>query len=167
MGSRQPPSLKDALDRYFASYNSTRALASDLIRERKNPIDVLILLCARLDALASDAVAEETPRKKAFVNFVATYGDKGELFNSVSLSDLYHELGYHRWLLEGTIPKPGRLHRFSKLDNPIIFLLEAAGLPLTFNESAVLLNTLMRVIRRRFRVMPRQPASKSRRLTGC
>lgn len=141
------PELKDALDRSFASYESTRALAANLIRERKNALDLLILLCARLDALASDAVMEGTPSKKAFINFVSTYGDHKQLFNSVSIGDLYYELGYHRWLLDGMIEKPGRLHRFSKVNDPIIVLLEEAGLPLTFKASAALLDGLMRIIR--------------------
>jgi len=38
--------------------------------------------------------------------------------------DLYYGLGFHRWLAEGMIPKPGRLFRFSDLDDPIISLLD-------------------------------------------
>jgi hypothetical protein len=34
---------------------------------------------------------------------------------------------YHRWLLEGTIPKAGLIHKFSDIDNPTIQLLEDAG----------------------------------------
>jgi hypothetical protein len=40
--------LNDALENYFSIFDSTRSLATELIRKRKNPVEVLILLCARL-----------------------------------------------------------------------------------------------------------------------
>ena len=154
--------LNDALEDYFSIFGSTRSLATELIRKRKNPIEVLILLCARLDATASDAASEAASSKKAFVHFLTAYGGNKDLFESVSVGDLYYELVYHRWLLEGTIPKAGRLHRFSEINDPIIRLFEGAGLPITLKDSAILLGTLMRILKDEFRCTPRQPLSKAR-----
>jgi hypothetical protein len=135
---------------------------SDLVVRREHPFDVLILLCARLDALASDAVAEGTSSKQAFTKFVTTYAGHRDLFEAVSVPDLYHELLYHRWLMEGTVEKAGRLHRFSKVDDPILHLLEDAGLPLTLKDCERLLDTLMRLLAKNFRARPRQSLSRPR-----
>jgi hypothetical protein len=158
--------LGRALDKYFSGFAATRALVADLVRQRKNAIEVLILLCARIDALASDSAAEGTPTKRAFLRFIAAYGSERKLFDAVSVGDLYYELAYHRWLLPGTIPQPGRLHRFSRVDDSIIQLLEDAGQPLTLVDSDKLLGALMRILRREFRAMPRQPISKPRLSTA-
>jgi hypothetical protein len=154
--------LDDALNKYFALFGSTEKLASELIRNRKYPVEVLILLCARLDALASEADPKETSSKRAFRRFLTAYSGKNALFDCVSVGELYYELRYHRWLLEGTIPQAGRIHRFSNVDDPTIQLLEDAGLPLTLHDSATLLDTLTRILRSEFRVKPGQPLSKRR-----
>jgi hypothetical protein len=112
--------------------------------------------------MASDAAPEEFSRKNAFVSFVSGHGGRKDLINSISISDLYYELAYHRWLIEGTIPVPGRLHRFSSLDDPILHLLEDAGLPLTAKDSRALLETIMRILKHEFRTMPWQPLRKTR-----
>jgi hypothetical protein len=117
MRNKDKQDLKQALDKYFNLFDSTKDLVKTLIKERRNPIEILILLCSRLDALASDSTSEGTPSKQAFMRFVTTYGDNNDLLESVSIGDLYYELAYHRWRLEGTIPKPGRLHRFSRVDD--------------------------------------------------
>ena len=126
--------LVDALDRYFAAYASTRELAAEFIAKRRHPVEILILLCARLDALASDAAKDGTSSRKAFTGFVTAYGGQRDLLGSVSIADLYYELSFHRWLLDGTIPKPGRLRVFSNVDEPIVHLLEDADLPLTLQN---------------------------------
>jgi hypothetical protein len=154
--------LEGALDRYFASFDCTRELASKLILKRKHPVEILILLCARLDALASDAAKDETSSKNAFTRFVTAYGGQRDLLNSISIGDLYYELMYHRWLLEGMIPAPGRLHIFSRLDEPIIHLLEHAGLPLTLKDSEILLDTLIRISKQEYRAFPGQHLTKPR-----
>jgi len=155
-------SLSRGLDRYFAPFESTLRLVSDLTRRREHAMEVLILLCARIDALASDAVMEGTPSRQAFECFLCGYGHRKDLFESVSIGDLYWELGYHRWQLQGTITQAGRLHRFSGVDDPVIHLFEDAGLPLTLPDCARLLDSLMRILEHRFHVRPRQRHSKDR-----
>jgi hypothetical protein len=161
--SKTPVSVLElALNKYFAQFDSTKALVLELLAAEKNPIEVLILLCSRIDALASDAAPDGTANKQAFVRFLSSYSHDQDLLTSVSIGDLYYELGYHRWSLAGTITKPGRLHRFSSIDDPILQLLEGAGLALTFDESDRLLATLMRVLRATFHAVPRQRRSKER-----
>jgi hypothetical protein len=79
---------------------------------------------------------------------------------SVSAGDLYYELGYHRWLMEGMIPKPGRIVRFSRVNDPIIELLELSEIPLTLEAVTTLLTRLMKTIERTFRCRPRQVLTK-------
>lgn len=95
--------LINALDSYFSGLNSSIELVQSLINARKNPIDTLILLCARIDALASDAQPNENSRKKAFIKFITRFcanHKKGSLA-AVSVPDLYRELVLHRWMLDG------------------------------------------------------------------
>lgn len=139
----------------------------DLIRRREHPIEALILLCARLDALASDAAPEGITSKQASRQFLEAYSGERGFFESVSVGDLYYELGYHHWLLEGTIPKPGRLFRFSKVNDPVLHLLEDAGLPLVLKDSKTLLETLMRILERNFHVRPQQRRSKPRTIRAA
>lgn len=155
--------LLAGLDRYFAPFISTAALVSELIARRKHATEVLILLCARLDALALDAASgEQVSGAQALRRFLKAYSGEEEFFESVSVGDLYYELGYHRWLLDGLLPEPGRLFRFGKLNDPVLHLLVDAGLPLTKEKSTLLLSTVIRLLERRYHVRPRQSASKAR-----
>jgi hypothetical protein len=90
--------LDEGLERYFGTLSSTRTLLSDLVRRREHPVETLILLCARLDALASDSSAEGIPSKQAFRRFLEGYSGQKKLFESVSVGDLYYELlGHVTW----------------------------------------------------------------------
>lgn len=154
--------FQKGLDKYLSTYDSSQALATDLIQRQQHPIEVLILLCARLDALASDARGDDVSNKRAFCRFLTDYGGHRKLFDAVSIPDLYYELGYYRWRLEGTIPAPGRLHRFTDLDDPLLHLIEDSGLPLTLKEIGRLLDTLTRILAQHFHAQARQVASKPR-----
>jgi hypothetical protein len=156
--------MKDAfeerLDSFFDLFTSTLELAERLIASRSHAQELLILLCSRLDALASSAVAEDSPRKQAFTHFITAYGCRRNLFESISAGDLYFDLAYHRWMLPGTIPKPGRIHRYSRIDDPIIDLLQDSGIALTEKDAERLLNRIMKALRGALHVMPRQPLTK-------
>jgi hypothetical protein len=85
---------KSVLDRYFSIFESTIELADALIKEKRHAQEILILLCARLDALASDAASGEVHNSEAFTRFVTCYGGHRKLFESVSVGDLYYDLTY-------------------------------------------------------------------------
>ena len=149
-----------ALDEYFGIFDSTIQLAKDLIKKKQHPQEILILLCARLDALASDTASGEVPNSEAFIRFVTGYGGHRSFFQGVSVGDLYYELGFHRWLLEGSIPKAGRLQRFSRVDDPALHLLVKSGVALTVKDAGRLIDKIMAAIRAKYRAVPHQPTTK-------
>jgi hypothetical protein len=154
--------LERALAAYFERrYEPTLSLVEDLIRRRSHPQEILVLICSRLDALASSAVSEDVSKKEGFVRFVTCYGGERRVFQGVSIGDLYYELAYHVWLLPGgLIQKPGRLYRYSRLNDPVIRLLDASDIELTEEAALALLRDLMQSLRRNYRVMPGQRTTK-------
>ena len=149
------------LERYFAIFDSSLTLVEELIRKKRYPQEVLILLCARLDALASDACDDATPNAEAFSGFVTNYGGRRPLFECISVGDVYYELGFHRWLVEGTLPKAGRIRRFSRVDDPVIELYVKSGIPLTARDAGRFVDKLMLVIKNKYRATPRQSSKKA------
>jgi len=123
----QSENLAERLDRFFGLFQPTIELAENLIRSKANAQEIVLLLCARLDALASCLAREDQSSRQSFIHMLVNYSGHRGLMQSVSAGDLYYELGYHRWLAEGLIPKPGRLHRFSRLNDPILSLWTAAA----------------------------------------
>jgi hypothetical protein len=155
--------LGERLDSFFGHFSSTLELADELVSSRSHPQEVLILLCSRLDALASEAAREGTPSKKAFIDFVTAFSGERDLFESISAGDLYYELAYHDWILPGTIERPGRVRRYSQVDDPVISLLDESGIPLTESDARQFLRRIMAALRQAFRVMPRQRLAKRHR----
>lgn len=160
MASKRSIVLKDELDRYFQLFEPTISLVERLIEKRQNAQEVLLLLCARLDAMASCISRDDQSNRDSFTKLVTGYGGERALMESVSAGDLYYELGYHRWLMEGLIPKPGRIIRFSRLNDPMIDLLDQSEIPLTVAAGERLLTRLMRVLERHCRCRPGQPCRK-------
>jgi len=153
--------LANRLDTYLETFRPTVTLVEDLIEARRDPQEILILLCARLDALATGSAREDRSRKRAFCDFIAQYGGHRRLFESVSIGDLYYELGYHRWLMEGMIPVAGRIQRFSRLNQPIIQFLQDIPVPLTAEDCERVLTRMMTALRGAFRAFPGQRRTKS------
>lgn len=152
--------LNKGLDKFFDQFSSTRELVDELIQSKTHPQEILILLCSRIDALASSAAREDEARGKSFTGFVTTYSGKSGLFDSVSVGDVYYELDYHLWLLPGMLEKAGRIHIFSRLNEPILKLLVDSEIALTLEEAQRLLKRIQRALRKRFRVAPNQPRGK-------
>ena len=123
--------LQKVLDTFFRQFSSTAELVDRLIDSREHPQEILLLLCGRLDALASGSVREGEPGAKSFSHFITAHGRRRQLFESISIGDLYYEVNYHRWLLPGALAKAGRLHRFSHIDDGILHLLTESDIPLT------------------------------------
>lgn len=149
MASNDRKSLEAEIDKYFDLFAPTLGLAARLIAAKENAQDVLLLLCARLDALASSISNEAQSNRDSFTNLVIAYGGERGLMESVSAGDLYYELGYHRWLMEGMLPKAGRIVRFSHVNDPVIDLLEQSDIPLTKDAAVVLLTRIMKITEQR------------------
>lgn len=131
-----------------------------LIQAKSHPQEILVLLCSRLDALASNAAKEDELRGKSFTGFVATYSGSSKLFDSVSLGDVYYELDYHLWVLPGMLEKPGRIRMFSRLNEPILRLLVDSEIALTLDGARHFMKRIQRALRKRYRVAPNQPGRK-------
>lgn len=160
MASKKSVALKDELNRYFDLFDPTIRLVERLIAAKENAQEVLLLLCARLDALASCMSHDGQSNRDSFTTLVAGYGSERDLMESVSAGDLYYELGYHRWLMEGMIPKAGRIVQFSRVNEPMIDLLEKSDIPLTMESARNLLTRLMKVLERHCRCRPGQSLKK-------
>lgn len=152
--------LAEKLDRFFAIFQPTIDLVERLMASKKNSQEVVLLLCARLDALASCLAREDQSNRQSFIRLLTDYSGHRQLMQSVSAGDLYYELGYHRWLTEGLIPKPGRLHRFSSVNDQVLRLLDGSGVPLTVEAVERLLTRLMRALTSDFRCRSGQPLRK-------
>lgn len=152
--------LIEGLNQFFAQYSSTQKLVDHLIKAQSHPQEILILLCSRIDALASGAAREDDPSGRSFADFVRTYGGQSKLFDSVSVGDLYYELDYHAWLMPGMIEKAGRIHTFSRLNDPMLRLLVDSEIPLTLQDCRALTKRIQQALRRHFRVNPNQAATK-------
>jgi len=153
--------LKAKLDNFFDQFSSTRELVDDLVRSKSHPQEILILLCSRIDALASNSAREDEPRQKAFTRFVTIYSGKSKTFESISIGDLYYELDYHLWLLPGMLEKAGRIQTFSRLNDPVLKLLLDSEIALTREEAKKLLERIRQALRKHFRAAPGQPLKKS------
>jgi len=152
--------LKEGLASFFDSFSPTLELTDELIKSKSHAQEILILLCSRLDALASSVAREDTPRMAAFTHFVTCYGRHRAFFESVSAGDLYFDLASHRFRLPAIIDKPGRPVAYSRDDIPMIELLWESGLPLTETDGERLLTRIIRGLQTRFRVIPGQPNTK-------
>ncbi len=150
----------EGLSRFFDQYSSTRGLVDSLIRAKSHPQEILILLCSRIDALASSAASEDEPSGRSFTRFVTIYSGCSKLFDSVSVGDLYYELDYHLWMLPGILEKAGRIRIFSRLNEPILRLLVDSEIALTQEEAQRLMKRILRALRRHFRATPNQPRTK-------
>jgi hypothetical protein len=148
---------------HFAQYASTLSLVDSLIEAKTHAQEVLILVCARLDALANSAGTEDEPQYKKFARFVTNYGGRADFFRSVSLGDLFYEIGYHRWLAPGLLPVPGRLHMFSDLNREVAMLLDDSGIELTESGADRLLSNIQSCLARHFRVRAKQRHKKQLR----
>jgi hypothetical protein len=145
-----------ALDRFFRQFAPTEQLARQLTDAQSHAQEIVILLCSRIDALASGAAREGEPSAKAFARFVETYGGNRRLLASVSLGDVYYELDYHLWLSPGIIEKAGRIKTFSRVNDPILRLLVDSEIPITLKDAQRLLSQLLAALRKNFRVTPSQ-----------
>lgn len=152
--------LNKRLNRYFDQFSSTRDLVNGLIQAKSHPQEILILLCSRIDALASSAASEDEAKGKSFARFVTTYSGRSKLFESVSVGDVYYELDYHLWLLPGMLEKAGRIRVFSRLNEPILKLLVDSEIALTLREAQRLIKRIKRALHNHFRVAPNQRRRK-------
>jgi hypothetical protein len=146
--------LEGVIDSAFDQYLPTLQLLGDWLAQKSYINEFLILACAGLDSLSNLASAQGT-QKDCFSKFLLTYSPQRQLFEKVSVPDLYYFLSYHAWVLAGTIEKPGRLHMFDpKRDAPFMRFLWRSRVPLTEGDVHRMLAFLLRVLKGNYRVAP-------------
>jgi len=98
-------------------------------------------------------------RRRSFVRFVTRYGSHHVLLRQVS--DLFYELGYHRWLTKGLLEREGRLTRFGPVNDPYLEFVWRSGIPLTVRDVTRLTTRVMSALSRSFRVRPGQHRARA------
>lgn len=153
--------LERRIDEAFKRYRDTVTLVDELIGSKRNPQEIILLTCARLDSLANLAFAERS-RKDAFVRFLAEHSEAVPTFEHISIADLHDFLSYQLWVLPGTVEKPGRLHMFDpRRDERYITFLWESNLAITQEVLAALIKFILRCLKRRYRVSPTQTIRRS------
>ena len=152
--------LGKRLDEYFSIFDPTIELAEDLISAKTNPLEVLILVCARLDALANDTSVAGTPQTRAFIEFLARFSGHKKKFSDISAGDVYMDLSYYSFMAEGMIESPGRIRVFTREDDSIVQFVDRSGIPLTAEACEKLFTRGLRALRKHHRVIPGQPHRK-------
>jgi hypothetical protein len=142
--------IHDRLDSFLQLFVPTIELADRLRDSKTHAQEILALVCARLDGLACSSLPEDYPRKKAFVEFVTSYGGQRQLLRSVSVGDLYADLIYHRWFLEVMIESPGRIHRYSSQDDAFIRFLDNSHVPFTIDDCDRVIRLILTSLRQHF-----------------
>ncbi len=148
--------LKARIDEAFKRYRDTITLVDKLIASQRNPQEIILLTCARLDSLANLSFTGKS-QKDAFVSFLGQHSGATATFEQISIADLYDFLAYQLWVLPGTVEKPGRLHMFDPWqDERYISFLWASDLPITVEALGALVRFILSALKRRYRVSPTQ-----------
>jgi len=150
------------LSSFFNTFSPTLELVDDLIRKRSHAQEIIILICSRLDALASTASPEDAPKRESFVKFACNYGQRRRFFSKVSVGDLYYEFAYHDFLLSnGILIDAGRLFRYSREADDVLRFIDYSDIPLVDKLVEHMFSKVMSALSSSFRVKPGQPLAKS------
>ena len=152
-------SIEARIEEAFAPYGSTIELVETLFAERRNPVELVLLVCSRLDAL-SNLASTKGPANDRFAQFVITYGDRAPDLERISVGDLYAYLGREYHGLPGTLATRGRLELFTTVSLPFLRFLANSGLPLTEEAVGAFMRRCSVGIQRRFRTTATQSRSK-------
>ncbi len=152
--------LKARVDEAFRGYRETVAMVRDLIKRRQYPQEIILLVCARIDALSHLRDSPDGDRAR-FVNFLARYSHLGKQVRQISVPDLYDELCRWWWTLGGFIQLPGRIHLFNPFKDDLFlqFASESAG-PITEKDIGRELAFITRTLKEAYRVVPGQHRAK-------
>ncbi len=153
--------LERQLSSFFSTFNSTLELVDELINSKSHAQEIIILTCARLDALASTSKPQDSPRRDAFISFVCDYGQDRDFFNRISVGDLYWDFYYHRNLArQGLLVSEGRFYRYSMHTDAFIEFIDYSDIPLVEATIEHMLNKTMDALSSCFRVKPGQSMMK-------
>jgi hypothetical protein len=157
--SRRLP-IEDRIREVFDDYAHTLALVQEYAARRQHPVELAILVCARLDSLANLAGPGKTQRDR-FSQFIKDYSGQKSLLQKVAVPNLYSYLARHHHILPGTIEAPGRLQQFDRdVDLPFIRFVADSGLPITEQAIGIFLRWFSGVVQQKYRTTATQARSK-------
>jgi hypothetical protein len=144
----------------FEDYSETLALVRTYAAAKQHPVELAILVCARLDSLANLAGLGRTQHDK-FERFVEEYSGQKSLLQKVAVPNIYSYLARHYDFLPITIEAPGRILQFDRDDDlPFIRFVADSGLPLTDDAISAFLRWFSRVVQKKYRTTATQTRLK-------
>jgi hypothetical protein len=155
------PLIEDRIKSAFNGYRDTIDILEEFVKSKKNPIELVILACSRLDALANLAYTQKRSQRDRFVSFLSTYSSKNRELNQVSLPNLYGQLMVQFVTLPETLPKPGRMHAYDILrEGTFLQFMIESDLPIEEEEMTKFLHQLSVWIQRKYRTTLTQSRKK-------
>ena len=153
--------FEDELDSFISQFNDTIKIIQEFKAKRSNILDLLTLICARLDGLSMSYAKYGCPNKAAFTNFITSFGGYKDLLYKVSVPNIYSKFAYYYYRMEYLVPKPGRIYSLGRSDDDFItFVHDIEELPLTAQDIGDFLNRLSIIFEAKYRVIPKQPSNK-------
>jgi hypothetical protein len=154
-----PDDLSDRIKQAFAKYEDTVELLRDLLSRRENAEEIVILACARLDALANLSGSRGRAGDR-FSRFIETYSGKKAQLRRLAVGDLYSYMGREYMLLPLTVPAAGRILNLGGNSLPFLRFLADSGLPLEDDALSRCLRRVSVAIQRKYRTTASQSRTK-------
>jgi hypothetical protein len=159
IASKRLPPIDDRIRQAFADYFETLALLREYAVERRHPLELAVLACARLDSLANLATSRKE-QEETFPYFMEQYSGQKNLLQKVAIPNLYSYLARYHEMLPGIIASAGRITQFSKEDRRFLELISKSDLPVTEEAIGTFLRWLRNIIQKRYRATASQRRSK-------
>src|SRR5689334_20036777 len=155
------PPIEDRIIAAFEGYRATTVLLEELAQKRVYPQEIVILACARLDALANLAITQKQSQRDRFAAFLYTYSSKRQELEQVALPNLYFRLFLSYITLPASIPIPGRMwaNDLTREATFLQFLIDS-GLSLAEEDIAKFLEKFSAWLQRKYRTTVSQAKSK-------
>ncbi len=153
--------IEDRITSAFTRYKAIYVFLENLVTSQHFPNELVILTCARLDALANLAITQSKSQRDRFVSFISTYSSKRRELEKIALPNLYSRLNIDYSTLSGTIPKPGRIHSYDEVsDSAFIRFIVESGLSITEKDIGLFLNKFSIWIQNKYRTTMTQSKTK-------
>jgi hypothetical protein len=157
--TRRSP-IEDRIQEVFRDYSDTLTLVREYATARQHPVELGILVCARLDSLANLAGLGKTQPDR-FRRFLEEYSGQKSLLQKIAIPNLYTYLGRHHDFLPLTVEIPGRIQQFDRdKDLPFIRFVSESDLPITDEAIGAFLRWFSRVVQRKYRTTATQSRKK-------
>jgi hypothetical protein len=155
------PAIEKRINAAFEECRRTGILVEDLARRREHPHEIVILACARSDALANLSITKKRSQRERFVSFLHAYSGKPSEIKRVALPNLYFHLFLQYVTLPGILPTAGRMCVFDVTrDAAFLQFVVDSGVAIEENEVYKLLHKLSAWLQRKYRTTATQTKSK-------